>query len=115
MQSWPWTTGAIHLANNESAGNWNTSIELMPMSRAKKTCWIGRSAWAIVAIALVLILSIAITLGAGHSFDQIALALPVFFVLLFLATSIGDWLDLADLVFEPQLRLSPSFTRGPPA
>ena len=90
----------------------------MPMSKAQKPCWIGRSAWAVVAIfaiALVLILSIAITLGAGHSFHQIALALPVFFVLLFLATSIGDWLDLADLVFEPQLRLSPSFTRGPPA
>ena len=77
------------------------------MSRAKKTCWIGRSAWAIFAIALVLILSIANTLGAGHSFHQIALALPVFFVFLFLATSTGDWLDLADLVFEPRLRLSP--------
>ena len=90
----------------------------MPMSRAKKTSWIRGSAWAVVAtlaIALVLILSIAITLGAGHSFHQITLALPVFFVLLFLATSIGDWLDLADLVFKPQLQLSPSFTRGPPA
>jgi hypothetical protein len=69
----------------------------------------------ISAIALVLIASIAITLGAGHSFDQITLTLPIFFVLFFLATSVGDWLDIEDIAFEPTPWLSPSFPRGPPA
>jgi hypothetical protein len=66
-------------------------------------------------IALVLALSIAITSGAGHSFDQIALALPIFFVLLFLAASIGDWLQVEDFFIEPKPRFSPSLTRAPPA
>ncbi len=66
-------------------------------------------------IALVLALSIAITSGAGHSFDQIALALPIFFVFLFLAASIGDWLQAEDFSFEPKPRLSTSLTRAPPA
>jgi hypothetical protein len=66
-------------------------------------------------IALVVALSIAITSGAGHSFDQIALALPIFFVLLFLATSIGDWLPAEDSAFEPKPRFSTSLTRAPPA
>ncbi len=66
-------------------------------------------------IVLVLALSIAITSGVGHSFDQIALALPIFFVLLFLAASVGDWLQAEDLGFETQLRFSTSHTRAPPA
>ena len=66
-------------------------------------------------IVLVLALSIAITSGVGHSFDQIALALPIFFVLLFLAASIGDWLREEDLGFEPQPCFSTSLTRAPPA
>jgi hypothetical protein len=66
-------------------------------------------------IALVLALSVAITSGAGHSFDQIALALPIFFVLLFLAASIGDWLQVEDFFIEPKPRFSSSLTRAPPA
>ncbi len=66
-------------------------------------------------IVLVLALSIAITSGAGHGFDQIALALPIFFVLLFLAASIGDWLQAEDSAFEPQLQFSTALTRAPPA
>jgi hypothetical protein len=66
-------------------------------------------------IALVLALSIAITSGAGHSFDQIALALPIFFVLLSLAVSVGDWLQAEDLGFETQPQFSTSHTRAPPA
>jgi hypothetical protein len=66
-------------------------------------------------IALVLLLSTAITSGAGHGFDQIALALPIFFVLLFLATSIGNWLQLEDFFIEPKPRLSTFRTRAPPA
>jgi hypothetical protein len=66
-------------------------------------------------IALVLVLSTAITSGAGHGFDQIALALPIFFVLLFLATSIGNWLQLEDFFIEPKPRLSTFRTRAPPA
>jgi hypothetical protein len=65
-------------------------------------------------IVLVLALSIAITSGVGH-FDQIALALPIFFVLLFLAVSIGEWLREEDLGFEPQPCFSTSLTRAPPA
>jgi hypothetical protein len=66
-------------------------------------------------IVLVLALSIAITSGVGHSFDQIALALPIFFVLLFLAASIGDWLREEDFGLERQSRFSTSLTRAPPA
>jgi uncharacterized Tic20 family protein len=90
----------------------------MAMRRAKQQCSLARFTLAIVVmsiIALVLILSIAITSGAGHGFDQIALALPIFFVLLFLATSIGDWLLLEDFFIEPKPRLSASHTRAPPA
>ena len=90
----------------------------MPMNRATKRCWIGRSAWAmvvIVAIALILILSIATTLGTGHSFDQTTLALPVLFVFLFLPTVIGDWLDIENSIFISKPRFSPSLSRGPPA
>lgn len=87
------------------------------MSRAKKQCWMGRFAWVmvpIVAIALVLTLSVASTLGA-HGFTQTVLALPVLFVFLFLPTAIGDRLDIEDLVFAPEPRFSPSLSRGPPA
>jgi hypothetical protein len=66
-------------------------------------------------IALVLALSIAITSGAAHSFDQIALALPIFFVLLFLAIATGDWLQAEDSALAPQPRFSASLTRAPPA
>ncbi len=65
-------------------------------------------------IALVLALSIAITSGVGH-FDQIALALPIFFVLLFLAVSIGDWLQAEDPALEPRPCFSTSPARAPPA
>lgn len=87
------------------------------MTRATKQCWIGRSAWAmvvIVAIALILMLSIATTLGATHSFDQTTLALPIFFLFLFLPTSVGDWLDVEDSIFIATPRFSASLSRGPP-
>jgi hypothetical protein len=86
------------------------------MSRATKQCWIGRFAWAmvaVVAIALVLILSVASSLGV-HSFAQTVLALPVLFVFLFLPTAICDWLDIEDLAVAPKPRFSPSLSRGPP-
>jgi Kef-type K+ transport system membrane component KefB len=88
------------------------------MNRAAQQSWVGRFAWATVvlsAIALVLILSTAITLSAGHSLDQITLALPVFFVFWFMARSLGDWLDMEEFSFEPKPRLSAALTRGPPA
>jgi hypothetical protein len=66
-------------------------------------------------IALVLALSLAIAAGAGHSFDQIALALPIFFILLFLPTSIGDWLQVEDCTTESRPRLSTPLGRAPPA
>ena len=86
------------------------------MSRATKQCWIGRFAWAmvaVVAIALVLILSVASTLGV-HSLAQTVLALPVFFLFLFLPAAIGDWLDIEDFAVAPKPRFSPSLSRGPP-
>jgi hypothetical protein len=66
-------------------------------------------------IALLLVLSFAITAGVGHGFDQITLALPIFFVLLFLAAPIGDWLQVEDLSIQPTPLLSTSLTRAPPA
>lgn len=66
-------------------------------------------------IALLLVLSFAITTGVGHGFDQITLALPNFFVLLLLAAPIGDWLQVEDLFIKPTPRLSTSLTRAPPA
>jgi hypothetical protein len=68
---------------------------------------------AVVAIALVLTLSVASTLGV-HSFAQTVLALPVLFLFLFLPTVIGDWLDIEDLGFATDPRFSPSLSRGPP-
>ena len=88
------------------------------MTRATKQCWIGQFAWAmvvIVAIALILTLSIATTLGAAHGFDQTTLALPIFLLFLFLPTSVGDWLDVEDSIFISKPRFSPSLSRGPPA
>lgn len=93
------------------------------MNRAAQLCRVNRLAWAMVVlavIALVLILSTAITLSAGlgsagHGFDQITLALPVFFVFWYLATLPGDWLDVEEFSFEPKPRLSTALTRGPPA
>lgn len=90
----------------------------MPMNSGTKRCWIGRFAWAMVAliaIALILTLSVASTLGAAHSFAQTVLALPVLFVFLFLPTAIGDWLDIEDFAVAPKPRFSPSLYRGPPA
>jgi hypothetical protein len=66
-------------------------------------------------IALLLVLSIAISSGVGHGFDQITLALPIFFVFLFLATAIGDWLQVVDFSIEAKPRLSSSLSRAPPA
>jgi hypothetical protein len=68
---------------------------------------------AIVAIALLLTLAVASALGA-HGFAQTVLALPVFFLFLFLPVAIGDWLDIEDSVFAPKPRFSPSLSRGPP-
>ena len=89
----------------------------MPMDRETQRCWIGRFAWvmvAVVAIALLLTFSVASTLGV-HGFAQNVLALPVFFLFLFLPTAIGDRLDIEDWVFAHETRLSPSLSRGPPA
>ena len=69
---------------------------------------------AVVAIALLLTLSVASTLGV-HSFAQTVLALPVFFLFLLLPTAIGDWLDIEDFAVGPKPRFSPSLSRGPPA
>jgi hypothetical protein len=66
-------------------------------------------------IASLLLLSVAITSGAGHGFDQIALALPIFFVVLVLARSISDWLELEDFFIESELPLSAVCPRAPPA
>jgi hypothetical protein len=66
-------------------------------------------------IALLLVLSMAIASGAGHGFDQISLALPIFFVFFFLARSIDDWLPVEDLLTDPKPRVSTSLTRAPPA
>ena len=88
------------------------------MHRAEQQSSLVRSIWTLAVlsmIALLLVLSVAITSGAGHSFDQITLALPIFFVLLFLATSIGDWLQAEDSPSTLKPRLSTSLTRGPPA
>lgn len=66
-------------------------------------------------IALLLVLSFVIATGIGHGFDQITLALPIFFVLLLLAAPIGDWLQVEDLFLKPAPRVSTSLTRAPPA
>ena len=70
---------------------------------------------AVIAVALlVLVLSVAVVSGAGHAVDRIALALPIFFVLLFLA-SVEEWLPLKNLFIQAEPRLSLSPTRAPPA
>jgi ABC-type polysaccharide/polyol phosphate export permease len=94
------------------------SVESKAMRRTKQQFLPVRSIWAFAVlslIALLLVLSIAIASGADHGFDQISLALPIFFVLLFLATSIGDWLQVEDFFTEPKPRFSTSLTRAPPA
>jgi hypothetical protein len=68
----------------------------------------------ILMIATVVALSIAVTTSAGHGFDQIALALPVFFVFAFLVTSTGDGLRTDDVFFESKPRLSATPSRAPP-
>jgi hypothetical protein len=88
------------------------------MNRGAKQHWLRGCAWALLvisAVALVLILSTAICLSAGHSFDHITLALPFFFVFWFLATPLSDWLGASEFSFAPQAQLSVSLTRGPPA
>jgi len=69
----------------------------------------------ILMIATVVALSIAVTTNAGHGFDQIALALPVFFVFAFLVTSTGDGLRPDDVFFDSKPRLSATPSRAPPA
>ena len=95
----------------------NLAVELLAMSMAKQQRRIDRFAWAMVisAIALVFMLSIAITVNPGHGFDQITLALPVFFVFLFLAILIDGWVQIEGFFLEPKAPLSTSLTRGPPA
>ena len=88
------------------------------MSRENRQGLLGRSILTIVVlsiIAFLLLLSVAITSGAGHGFDQIALALPIFFVVLLLATPLGDWLELEDFLIEPEPQLSSVCPRAPPA
>jgi hypothetical protein len=88
------------------------------MRRENRQGLLGRSILTIVVISIIaflLLLSVAITSGAGHGFDQIALALPIFFVVLLLATSVGDWLELEDFFIEPEPRLSTVCPRAPPA
>jgi hypothetical protein len=88
------------------------------MRGANQQRLLGRFILTIVVIstiAFLLLLSVAITSGAGHGFDQIVLALPTFFVILVLATSIGDWLELEDFFIEPEPRLSTVCPRAPPA
>jgi hypothetical protein len=94
------------------------SVESEAMRRAKQQFLPFRSIGALAVlslIALLLVLSVAIASGAGHGFEQISLALPIFFVLLFLATSIGDWLQVEDFFTEPKPRFPTSLTRAPPA
>jgi Kef-type K+ transport system membrane component KefB len=84
----------------------------------KRQCRMGRLIWAMVvisAIALVFMLSIAITLNPGHGFGQVVFALPIFFVLLFLAVLLGDWLQVEMFYLQPKPQLSAYLTRGPPA
>jgi len=69
----------------------------------------------ILMIALVVALSIAMATGAGHGFEQTTLALPIFFVLSFLATSMGDRLRPEDAFLETKPRLSATPSRAPPA
>lgn len=88
------------------------------MRRASRLGLLGRSVlkvMVITIIAFLLLLSVAITSGAGHGFDQIALALPIFFVVLVLATSISDWLELEDFFIESEPLLSAVCPRAPPA
>ena len=88
------------------------------MRRANQQGLLGRSTLTIVVISIIaflLLLSVAITSGAGHGFDQIALALPIFFIVLLLATSVGDWLEFEDFFIEPGPRLSTVCPRAPPA
>ena len=87
------------------------------MNRAKQQSRFGQFAWAMVVmctVAVVLMLSIATASSLGHAFDQVTLALPVYFVLFFLAVLIVGWLQLEDFFLEPKPRLSASLTRGPP-
>jgi hypothetical protein len=63
----------------------------------------------------VLLLSVAVVSAADHAFDQISLALPIFFILFLLATSIGEWLELEECFIESTPRLSSIRPRAPPA
>jgi len=86
------------------------------MSTAKQQWRMGRLIWATVvlfAIALVVMLSIAITLNPGHG--QLVLALPIFFVLLFLVVFIGCRLPVEAFFLQPKPHFADSVTRGPPA
>ena len=96
----------------------DASVESISMSRKNRQGLLGRSILTIVVISIIaflLLLSVAITSGTGHGFDQIALALPIFFVVLLLATPVGDWLELEDFFIEAEPRLSTVCPRAPPA
>lgn len=66
-------------------------------------------------IALVLMLSFALASAAGHSFDHVSLALPVFFLLLLLTLSAGERLPTKSLAVLPKVSASPAPSRAPPA
>jgi hypothetical protein len=88
------------------------------MRGANRQGLLGRSVLTVMVIsiiALLLLLSVAITSSAGHGFDQIALALPIFFVVLVFATSISNWLELEDFFIESEPPLSAVCPRAPPA
>jgi hypothetical protein len=87
------------------------------MSRARDQHWlrrVGTIFFVLAAIALVLILSTAIALNAGHSLKQITLALPVLFVFCILTAPLGDWLEVEQFQIAPKPGFSVALTRGPP-
>jgi hypothetical protein len=88
------------------------------MGRVKQQSYLVRCILTVAVvsmIALLLVFSFAISAGVGHGFDQITLALPIFFVFLFLAAPIGDWLQVEDLLIQPTTLLSTFLARAPPA
>jgi hypothetical protein len=88
------------------------------MRRANRQGLLGRSVLTVMVISIIafmLLLSVAISSSAGHGFDQVALALPILFVVLVFATSISDWLELEDFFIESEPPLSAVCPRAPPA
>jgi hypothetical protein len=66
-------------------------------------------------IAFLLLFSILLASSAGPGFYHIALDLPVFFLLLFLAACTNDWLEAEDTLFLTRPSESTPPTRAPPA